>query len=258
MDVTAVTPLMLDNWQKWVDKKDIAIESANGYKRVARTLWNRLAHRGVVEERLPVRFWNFRKPRRKNKACSQNTFVHMLANSGVRNAALLYLVADSARRRGGVIDLNLDRLKIWFDEDDKEYCMVANVTEKGNKPQLFVAGHEACLALQAWLWIRKQLLDELGVKDHGYVFINLRTGARLAPESITRIAMITKRAANIPEEEPAGLHSFRHKKIKELIKKLDWAMVRDIAGHEQVSTTFDVYGRNTDDEMAAAFFGARG
>lgn len=256
IEVTSITPLMLNGWQRWLEEKPLATETTNGYKRVARTLFNRLANRDIVEK-LPERFWKFKKPRKKDKAISQTNYVHMLANSGIRDAAILFLIADSARRRGGLCDLHLDRMNIWFDEDDKEYRMVANVTEKGEKPQLFVAGHEAVCALNTWLWIRKMLLDELGVKDHGYVFISLRTGQPLTPESVSRVALITKRAANIAESERCNLHAFRHKKIKELIKHLDWAMVRDIAGHEQVSTTFDIYGQNNETEMKDAFFKAR-
>jgi integrase len=177
----------------------------------------------------------------------------MLAYSGLRETALLMLAEDSARRRGGLANLKISELN-FFEDDDGEYGVVGRTIEKGEKPQILLAGHEAVMALKAWLYVRKQFLELLKVRDHGYVFINLHDGSPLTPDNMTRAVSRLRQRAGVPADQPAGLHSRRHRRAKELLKVLDLPTVRDILGHEEASTTADMYAVNGEEELVDAFF----
>lgn len=256
--VMEIDPVDLQEWQDWLDSRDTAVATRNTYVRTARALWNHLRKRGVsVCDTKGV--FRFRKERKTIKSVSSANAWRMLAASGIRDTAILWLAYDSARRRGGLAGLQLNDFKILWNEDIEELYVIGEVIEKGNKPQILMAYHDAAMVLDAWLTVREELLHALHVKDHGYVFVDIRTGGPLSKQTMSSLTSKIAQKANIPAHEKTNLHSFRHRRAKDLLKNLSLPEVRDILGHENIETTADMYGTNGNEELMNAFFGrARG
>lgn len=254
--VTDLSPADLADWQEWLDSRDTAVATRNTYVRTARALFNHLRKRGV-----PVcdtaGIFKFKKERRGVKSVSSANAWRMLAATGIRDTAILWLAMDSARRRGGLAGLRLDDFRIIWNADVEEYYVVGEVVEKGDKPQVLLAYHGAAMALSAWLIIREELLHTLRVDDHGFVFVDIRTGRPLSKQTMSGLTTKIAQRANIPAHEKVNLHSFRHRAAKEMLKDLTIAEVRDILGHSDIKTTINSYAVNGRDELIEAFFGRR-
>lgn len=252
VDVESLEEADLLDFEEWLANRDISHVTQNTYKRTARAILNYLRKSGiqVVD---PTGLFTMSKEPRGAKAISKRNAIRMLAYSGIRETALLMLVDDSARRRGGMANLKISDLN-FFEDEDGSPCVIGHTIEKGDKPQILLAGKEAVLALQVWLHIRGLYLAQLKIKDHGYVFINLHDGSPLTPNNMTSAVSRLRQKAGIPAHQPAGLHSRRHRRAKELLKVLSLPEVRDLLGHAEAATTADIYAVNGEEELAAAFF----
>jgi len=254
VDVESIATSDLLDFQEWLDGRDITVVTKNTYKRTVRAMWNYLKSR-KVNVCDPTGLFEMSKEPRGNKAISERNGIRMLAYSGIRETALIMLVEDSGRRRGGMANLKISDLNFFDDDEDGSWGVVGRTVEKGDKPQILLAGHEAVMALKTWLHIRKLLLDQLKVKDHGFVFVNLHDGSPMTPDNMTAAVSRLRQKAGVPADQPAGLHSRRHRRAKELLKVLSLPEVRDILGHEEASTTADMYVTNDEDDLVKAFFG---
>lgn len=257
ISVANIEPIELIDWQDWLNDRCKSVATRNSYVRTARSFWNQLRRRGVpVCDTTDV--FSIRRESKGVKSITTDNAYKMLAFSGIRNTAILWLAMDSGRRRGGLVNLKIEDVKIIYDEEDQEFRVIGHVREKGDKPQLLLAGHEAAMALQLWLHLREKLMKILRVYDDGYVFVNLKTGKQLTPETFTDIAKRIKHAAQIPGDVSANLHAFRHRWAKEAIKKYkDIPFVRDILGHASAQTTLDIYAVNGEEELIDQFFDKR-
>lgn len=251
--VTQITAADLLDWQDWLDSRDTAVTTRNTYVRTARAMFNHLKSRGVAVCDVAGVF-TFEEVTKGVKSVSSGNAWRMLAATGIRDTAILWLAMDSARRRGGLAGLTLDNCQVIWNDDLNEYYVVGEVMEKGNKPQILLAYHGAALALNAWLIIREELLRVLKVPDHRFVFVDTRTGGPLSKQTMSSLTTKIAQKANIPANEPTNLHSFRHAAAKRLLKDLSLAEVRDILGHSSVNTTADIYAVNGKEELMEAFF----
>ena len=176
----------LIDWQEWLDGRDINAVTRNTYVRTAKALWRHMKQRGV-----PVcdteGVFQFVHEQKGVKSITTAHAYTMLAHSGLRDATILWLAMVSVRRRGGLARLRVENMRIFLDEDSNEYRMIGSTTEKGEKPQVVFADHNATMLLQTWLDVRDHLLKALKASDHGYVFINIKTGIPLTPGAMTAI-----------------------------------------------------------------------
>jgi len=251
--VASISSADMVAFQTWMDGKNIAAATRNSYIRNVRAFWNRMRMLGedVCETKNIFRFK--KEPKRVKSITEKNTW-RMMAATGIRDTAILWLAMDSARRRGGLACLRLNDFRIMWNEEHEEYYIIGQVVEKGEKPQLLMAYHGAALALKAWLIVREELLRILGVEDHGYVFVNIKNGQPLGLISFSALTKKIAQRANIPADQATNLHSFRHRAAKELLKNLSLTEVRDILGHEDITTTANQYAVNSEDELMEAFF----
>lgn len=244
---------MLD-WQDWLDARaEINVVSANTYKRTARAMWYNMRQRGVAVCDVAGVF-KFHKEPKGVKGISEKNAHKMLVYSGIRETAIILLANQSGRRRGGLADMRVSKTKVWVDEEG-EYCVAAGVVEKGEKPQLLFAYHEAGMALSLWLKIRADYLADLGIPDHDYVFINLQDGSPLSAAALTANNNRIKQKAGIPADEPCNLHAHRHYRAKKLRDVLGLDVVAALLGHEDISTTA-IYTTPSADELQDFFFRA--
>lgn len=251
--VTVITPADLCDWQEWLGSRGTAVATRNTYARTVRAMWNHLRSRGVPVCDVSGVF-KFENEVRGVKSVSSANAWRMLAATGIRDAAIMWLAMDSARRRGGLAGLTLDNCRVIWNDDIQEFYVVGEVLEKGDKPQILLAYHGAAMALSSWLLIREELLRVLKVPDHRFVFVDVRTGAPMSKQTMSGLTIKLAQKAGIPHEEPTNLHSFRHRRAKELLKDLSLAEVRDILGHSSVNTTADIYAVNGKEELIEAFF----
>lgn len=251
--VTAISIDDLKDWQDWLDTRDTAVATRNNLARTARSMWGHLKRRGVdVCE--PAGVFKIKKETKGVKSVSSANAWKMLGASGLRDTAFFWLLMDSARRRAGIAHMKLGDFAILWDGDIEEYYVVGEVVEKGGKPQILMAYHEAAMVLQSWLLVRENLLKIFKVEDHGYVFVDTRSGKPMSLSTASGLAGKLSQRAGIPHEEPSSLHSFRHRRAKELLRDLSLTEVRDILGHSTIKTTADQYAVNGREELMEAFF----
>lgn len=253
VEVESLTTSDMLDWQEWLDNRDASsVTTDNSYKRTIRAIWNLLRSRGVqVCDTDGI--WRFRKQARGVKSISQRNYYRMAAFSGIRETLMLILANQSARRRGGLARLQVTDLHFITHDNGRE-GVVGHTIEKGDKPQLLLADEEAVWALKLWLDIRENFLKHHKVDDHGYLFINLMDGSPLSEQAMSQAIWRLKERAGIPADQPASLHAQRHYRAKELLKALSLPEVRDILGHEDASTTANMYAVNGEQELIDAFF----
>lgn len=251
--ITELSPADLLTWQDWLDGRGTTVETRNTYVRTARAMLNYARARGFVMVDTSGIF-RMKRTRHKSKSISEPNAWRLLAATGIRDTAFLMLLWDSGRRRGGLARLQMDDIKIIWDAEEEEYRLVGHTIEKGDKEQLILAGHEATMALQVWLSIRAGLLQALAVPDHGFVFVNCRTGQPISLQTLSAMPGKLAMAANIPADEHTSLHSFRHRAAKDMLKTLSLPEVRDILGHTSAKTTADIYAASAEDELIKRYF----
>lgn len=256
VDVAEIGRGDLEDWQAWLESRSESnVVTDNTYKRTARALWKYMKKRD-----LPVcdvtDLFKFRKELKGVKSISVKNAHRMLAFTGVRETAIILMANESACRRGGLATMRLSKTKIWWDENLGEYCLAAEVVEKGDKPRWVFGYHDSALAMMLWLKIRNGFLKSMGYPEHDFVFVNLRDGSPLSPHAMSANNSRIKQKANIPANQPANLHAHRHFRAKELLKQLTLDEVSDILGHEDISTTA-IYTERSEVELANAFFKPR-
>lgn len=255
-DVTEIDVADLEDWQAWLESRSESnVVTDNTYKRTARSLWRYMAKRKVAVCDVSGVF-KFRKEIKGVKSISVKNAHRMLAFSGIRETAIILLANESACRRGGLATMKKSKTKIWWDEEMGEYCLAAEVVEKGDKPRWIFGYNDSALAMMLWLKIRNGFMKSMDYEDHDHVFVNLRDGSPLAPPAMSANNSRIKQKANIPASEPCNLHAHRHFRAKELLKRLSLDEVSDILGHEDISTTA-IYTERSELELAEAFFRTR-
>lgn len=247
----------LQDWQKWLDANgETNVVTDNTYKRTVRSLWRYMKKRGL-EVCDVTGIFEFKKELKGVKSISARNARKMLAFTGIRETAIILMANESACRRGGLASMTVSATRIWYEEELGEYVVMSYVTEKGDKPHVIVGFHRAALAMQLWLDIRNQYIQDLGIKDHGYVFINLRDGSPQSAHSMSANNSRIKQKANIPKAEPCNLHAHRHHRAKELLKVHSLDFVRDVLGHNSVETTANQYAVRGVDEVMEELFRVR-
>jgi site-specific recombinase XerD len=256
IEVEEVTKADLEDWQSWLESRaESNVVSDNTYKRTARALWRYMKKRELAVCDTGGVF-QFRKELKGVKSISIRNAQRMLAFTGIRETAIILMANESACRRGGLASMRKSLTKIWYDERLGEYCLAAQVVEKGDKPRWVFGYHDSALAMMLWLKIRNGFMQSMGFPENDYVFINLRNGEPLRVSAISSNNARIKQKANIPADEHCNLHAHRHFRAKELLKQLSLDEVSDLLGHEDINTTA-IYTERSDLELAEVFFRSR-
>lgn len=236
-----LTPRDVDRWQKWLEEDGIATTSINMYRRVARAMLNRVGYKELAGaiKLLP-------KPVPNGKALTEAHFQAMLREANVRDAAILLVLRHSGRRRASICQLKVADTRIWQGPDGR-FRMASETVEKGKRPQLLFAGHDAAVATTLWLDMRPD-------PDSPWIFTGLRSGDPLKPNSITQIFAALKRRANIPYEIQASPHALRHAFAQDKLEHFDAKTVAQWMGIS-VETLLQVYATRTKDELERLYFG---
>jgi integrase len=220
-----------------------SIRSVNTYLSTARAMlnatgWSDLA--AAIQE-LP-------KPRPRDKAMSVDTFERMLRHANMRDAAILRLLWESGRRRATICQLRAGapHRKIYQGPDGL-FRFVAHTFEKGERPVLCFAGHEATLAIMLWEASRPD-------PDSPWLFTHLDRGDPLRPDAITHIFNKLRRRAHVPDSENAFPHACRHAFAQRRLEAFDQRVVADWMGIS-TQTLIEVYATRNENKLQALFFG---
>lgn len=175
------------------------------------------------------------KPR--PKAITSSDFVKLWQATGegvagMRDKALLAMLADTGARIGGLINLRV--------KDCDVVQRRAIVTEKGNKERVvYFTSYTASLLLK-WLYVREV--------NGEHVFTNLDTGAPLTASGVHQILKRLRAKTNVRGR--INPHAFRHAFAREYIRSGgDIATLAKILGHEDVNITASYYAVFDDREL---------
>jgi len=163
----------------------------------------------------------------------------------VRDAALVSLVADSARRRGEV--WNLRRAAVVEALKRPEVTaggrLVYHAESEGKTGAVSVRFYEESAdLLRRWL--------EFVPASSGFVFLSLRTGRRLEPD-VMRLGLL--RICEFAGVKPFGFHATRKRVVTEVISATGDAKIGQLlAGHTDERTTQMYYNDVVESAVDAA------
>lgn len=171
------------------------------------------------------------------KGISSRDFVRLLTacgdtDAGVRDRALLAMLADTGARLGALLSLTIDDL------DTKQRRAV--VTEKGGKLHVIFWTNFTARLLYQWMTVRN-------TSSHA-LWINMNTGEPLRAAGIYEILKRLKERAGVTGR--INPHAFRHGFAREYIKSGgDVVTLAKILGHKDIRTTAEYYALFTDHEL---------
>lgn len=216
---------LVHSLQAGLSKKSIA-------RRVAsiRSLFKFLHRRRIIHTNPTLTLLSPKVERRLPVFLDERTMKHAVEApdptqpTGKRNAAILELLYSTGIRLSELIGLRIS------DVDFGRKTL--KVQGKGNKQRIVPLGSAALQALQKYLDERKGL-DVL--KNDEPLFVTTK-GTKLYPVAVNRI--VRKYLEQVTEVEKKSPHVIRHSFATHLLNRgADLAAVRELLGHESLSTT---------------------
>jgi site-specific recombinase XerD len=211
-------------------------ESKRGYIRATKDFWNWVCDYFEIDPRdNPARKIKTPAPhKRLPEAIDLVDLLSMLRATdyslmGKRDRALMYFLIDTGCRVSELLGLRDANLHL-----DLRY---AKVTGKGSKERIVPFTRYTALKLRAWLSARPRGAEA--------VFCSLRERDMGRPLSDSGLRLILDRvAARAHVSGPHHPHSFRHRMALEFRERGgDPGILAQILGHEDVSTTINIYGQ---------------
>lgn len=179
----------------------------------------------IVEHRLPI-FMKLSTFRRLVRACD-------LSPLGRRNRAILYFMADTGCRVGGVVNLGIEDVDLTL--------RTAVVREKGNRERVVPYRPETVNAMLAWIAIRPRAAQRyFCILSPGHV------GKPLTEQLIRQMIKKLGQEARIPPEDEKELHPHAIRHMMALTFRArggDPGVLAQIMGHSDVRTTIKRYGQ---------------
>jgi integrase/recombinase XerD len=218
--------------------------TVRSYAKALQTYFNRLRDVGHIETspafglRLP------KLPKKSKKEISQEELDLMIqySDKNPRDRAIVLTLRDSGCRVGGLVTMTVEALHFEEFEDDNGEMLWrgrALVHEKMNKMRYIYFGHQCALAIQRYLLIRHHdAPDNLWLTHAG------------KPITTWGVYQVLKRIAATAGVKTFNPHSFRHAAAKRLL--LNGApprIVQEILGHEDVTTTMNLYVQFDEKEL---------
>ncbi len=266
VDVQQVQPSHI---RRWVAQMHTGGRSARGMALILsgwRGFYAWLGREGLVASNpvVDVRAPKAGKPLPKALAVDEAVQFASFQNEGIdpwleaRDAALVELLYGGGLRLAEVTGLDVlasNSARGWVDLQAGE----AHVLGKGNKRRIVPVGAQAVLALQAWLAVRDQGLDQAeqvvqaaeptspgqATADAALVpqpalFIG-RNGSRLAAQSVWK--RLRSRSLQAGLAHPVHPHMLRHSFASHVLQSSsDLRGVQELLGHANISTT-QIYTR---------------
>jgi len=182
-----------------------------------------------------------RRPRRASpepKAIEAQDFIRLFhavsdTDAGIRDRALLCLLADTGARLGGVISLTVP--------DVSNQKQSARVIEKGLKSRLIFWTYYTQRMLDRWLAVRKSSNDSL--------WVSMNDGNPLTASGIYQLLKRLKKKAHVRGR--VNPHSFRHAFARTYLENGgDLVTLARLMGHNDVNVTANYYAVFSKTELA--------
>ncbi|MBL8736831.1 MAG: tyrosine recombinase XerC [Planctomycetes bacterium] len=146
---------------------------------------------------------------------------------GARDRAILETLYSTGCRVSECAGMTLDRL------DPTEG--IVRVVGKGQKERLAMLGEPAIAAIEAWLPLRKQMLQDARVTDSGALWLN-RYGRPLSARWVFQTVVERAKAAGL--QTTLTPHGLRHSFATHLLDRgADLRTVQELLGHARLVTT---------------------
>jgi len=210
--------------------------TVRGYVRAVRAFCNWCVREGLLVSSPAARLRLPPKPQNPPKAVSEDDVEAMLEVAGVRDRAIVCVLAATGCRVGGLCDLRLCDLELGH---QPARAMVREKGRGGKKSRLVFFGPQTVSALRAWIAIRPEVGD-----DH--IFLGQR-----GPLTEGGIYQVLRRLA-----KKAGIHgrsnphAFRHAFARGALENdADLGTVSQLLGHSSIGVTNEFYGRWSVEEL---------
>ncbi|ADN01851.1 tyrosine recombinase XerC [Spirochaeta thermophila DSM 6192] len=147
--------------------------------------------------------------------------------ASLRDRALLEVLYSTGCRVQELVSLTTSGVQV-----SRGWCVVKG---KGGKERLLFLGLGARKALAAYLPLRQALLERMGRREEGALFVNQK-GSPLTPRGVAYI--IERRAREKGLEKRISPHVFRHSFATHVLSRgADLRVVQEMLGHASLSTT---------------------
>lgn len=254
IDIRSVTPDMVTNWFNDLSRhgmslrhpgKKLSAWTIDCYARGLKAFFNHLVRMGHLN-RSPVEYRLNRLPKKAKKDISEEDLGKMVLKSkyNARDYAIVCILRDSGCRVSGLISMRITALHITrHTAEDGSVTLRgrALVNEKGDKGRYIFFGDEACRALRQYLDSRPfdAVDDVLWVNNKGVPLTRSGVGQML--KRVARYAGVTGHC---------NPHAFRHAFAKRLLSQNAPAkVIQELMGHEDVTTTMNMYVVLDDEEL---------
>lgn len=247
-----VTPDHLAVWLKHLRNRDHASRpgqklspyTVNYYARAMRAFWNHLVEMGHVD-RSPARQMRLRKlPKKRKKELSQDEIARLVEASqyDLRNHAVILVLRDSGCRVGELCSMRAEGVMIREDDDGRLHGRAMVHGDKMSKSRWVYFGSRACRAIRAYLRSRPPNAPDA-------LWLSKRSNKAIGPAGIRQAIRSIGDRAGVDSATP---HAFRHAFAKRLQNEGAPArLIQELLGHEDVTTTLQMYITYDDEELAA-------
>jgi len=254
VDIRSVSPAMVNAWFDHLNHdvsqngpvpgRRLSAWTVDCYARGLKAFFNHLVRMGHLE-RSPVEYRLRRLPQKAKKEISQGDLEQMVLKSkyNARDYALVCLLRDSGCRVSGLLSMRVTGLHITqviAEDGSVRLHGRALVHEKGDKGRYIFFGDEACHALRHYLDSRpfNSADDVLWVNNRG------------EPLSRSGVYQMLRRVAGYAGVKRFNPHAFRHAFAKRLLAQNAPAkIIQELMGHEDVTTTMNMYIVLDDQEL---------
>lgn len=268
--ISEITPQHIRNWYEFLNQKlnenlarlgnrKLSAWSVDSYARSVKAFMNHMVRMGHIEKS-PFQLRLPKLPKKAKKSIPQNDIELMVQYSedNRRDHAIVLMLRDSGCRVSELCSVTLSNLKIkrfandgkarWELKEGEELPAGATLELRGsclvlgkmNKKRWIHFGHQACVAIKAYLRVRPRMVSA------DYLFLSTEKQSmppQTAYSALRRVANL----AGVPKFNP---HSFRHALAEKLLKdEVPIRVIQEILGHADSKTTMDMYMVIDDEEL---------
>lgn len=247
LPVEEITRRQYAEFHEWLAGRGNAEVTVNGQRRRSRAIWNRLSERGYDVCDIEGITKELELPRQRSKAISNEQLTTILEVASVRDAAILLYMVGSGIRRQTVPRLKVAATHIW-QRPDGQFRIASKIPqEKTSAPRIIMAEHDAALAVQLWLNIRRH-------QDSPWLFNSTHDGSQLKANSINTIFRNLRKRAGLHHSANITAHSLRHKFAQQMLDDFDAKTVSQWMGIN-TETLLKVYAFRSAEELVLKRFG---
>lgn len=244
-NITAITGQHIDNHFKSLEEAGLASATRAGYKSTHRAFWKWCQAEGLIDanpadvllcktHRYDYRPVTSRPAPSADFQAVINCLTQFAAHRNyeprdVRDAAMVSIVVDSARRRGEIWNLNRRVVESALKRGETtEGQTVYRASSTGKTGQQTVIWFEqTAILLRRWITMMPA--------ESGYLWVNLRTGKRLHPDTMSMAFIRICEYANVPVFR---FHAVRKRDVTDIIAATgDYKVGQILAGHKDERTT---------------------